>query len=182
MFRTSFHVSHVVAASLLLSAMALPALADPNSALMNAVIATSRQPSYHISMTGPGIGTAEGDVVNPGKMHMIMKEGETIIVRPDMYMKMGGKWKKIAGAGDTLDQSDAIKQMQFHHADYASQDLGMRTVGGATYHAYLVTNTKKHTKEMVFIDGSGRIGRFEQGAMVMVFSKYGEAVSIVPPM
>jgi hypothetical protein len=121
-------------------------------------------------------------VVNPGKMHMVMKQGETIIIRPDMYMKMNGSWKKIAGAGDVFDQNDAVKQMQLHQADFVSADLGMRTAGGTSYHAYEVTNTKKNTKETVFIDGSGRIGRFEMGSMVMVFSRYGEAVSIVPPM
>lgn len=174
-------VRHIAAASALLLAMSAPVLADPNSALMSAVIATSQARSYHISMSGPSI-SAESDVVNPGKMHMIMKEGETIIIRPDMYMKMGGKWKKISGAGDTLDQSDAVKQMQLHRADYSSQDLGMRTVGGTPYHAYLVTNVKKNTKETVFVDAAGRIGRFQFGDTTMTFSKYGEAVSIVAPM
>jgi hypothetical protein len=182
MLKPPARLSHVIAAGALLSAMAAPALADPNSALMNAVIATSRQPSYHITLTGPSIGTAEGDVVNPGKMHMTMKMGETIVIRPDMYMKMDGKWKKFAGAGNTPDQSDAIKQMQLHHADYTSRDLGMRTVGGISYHAYLVTNLKKKTTETVFVDGGGRIGRFEMGDTVMTFTKYGENVSIVPPM
>src|SRR5665213_522143 len=134
--KRSFHISHAVAASALLLAMSAPALADPNSALMNAVVATSQAHSYHISMSGPSM-SAEGDIVNPGKMHMLMKQGETIIIRPDMYMKMGGKWKKIAGAGDTLDQTDAVKQMQAHRADYTSQDLGMRTIGGTSDHAYL---------------------------------------------
>jgi hypothetical protein len=176
-----FYVRHLVAASALLFVMTAPVLADPNSALMNAVIATSQQHSYHISMSGPSM-TAEGDIVNPGKMHMVMKEGETIIIRPDMYMKMGGKWKKVAGAAGTMDQSDAVKQMQLHRADYTSQDLGMRTVGGTSYHAYLVTNVKKNTKETVFVDGAGRIGRFQFGDTTMTFSKYGEAVSIVAPM
>jgi hypothetical protein len=99
-----------------------------------------------------------------------------------MYMKMGGKWKKFAGAGNLPDQTDAIKQMQLHQADYTSRDLGMRTVGGTPYHAYQVTNTKKKTIETVYVDGSGRIGRFEFGDTSMTFSRYGEAVSIVPPM
>jgi hypothetical protein len=34
----------------------------------------------------------------------------------------------------------------------------------------------------MFVDDSGRIGRLEVAGMVMVFSKYGEALSIVPPM
>lgn len=179
--RQSSHVCHFIAASALLLAMSAPALADPNSALMNAVIATSQARSYHITMSGPSM-AAEGDVVNPGKMHMIMKEGETIVIRPDMYMKMGGKWKKMAGAGATLDQSDAVKQMQLHRADYTSQDLGMRTVGGTSGHAYLVTNLKKNTKETVYVDGSGRIAGFQFGDTMMTFSRYGEAVSIVAPM
>jgi hypothetical protein len=148
---------------------------------MNAVIATSQARSYHITMSGPAM-AAQGDVVNPGKMHMIMKEGETIVISPDMYMKMGGKWKKFAGAGATMDQSDAVKQMQLHRADYTSQDLGMRTIGGTSGHAYLVTNLKKNTKETVYVDGSGRIGSFQFGDTTMTFSRYGEAVSIVAPM
>jgi hypothetical protein len=174
-------IRRVIAASALLLALSAPALADPNSVLMNAVIATSQARSYHISMSSPNM-SAQGDIVNPGKMHMIMKDGETIIIRPDMYMKMGGTWKKITGAGDAMDQSDAVKQMQLHHADYTSQDLGMRTIGGASEHAYLVTNLKKNTKETVYVDSRGRIAGFQFGDMTMTFSNYGEAVSIVPPM
>jgi hypothetical protein len=174
-------IRRVIAASALLLAMPTPALADPNSALMNAVIATSQARSYHISMSSPNM-SAQGDIVNPGRMHMIMKDGETIIIRPDMYMKMGGTWKKIAGVGDTMDQSDAVKQMQLHRADYTSQDLGMRTIAGASEHAYLVTNLKKNSKETVYVDSSGRIAGFQFGDTTMTFSKYGEAVSILPPM
>jgi hypothetical protein len=175
------HVRGIIAATSLLLATSAPAFADPNSALMNAVIATSQARSYHISMSSPNM-SAQGDIVNPGKMHMVMKDGETIIIRPDMYMKMGGKWKKITGVGDTMDQSDAVKQMQLHRADYTSQDLGMRTIGGAPEHAYLVTNLKKNSKETVYVDGSGRIAGFQFGDTTMTFSKYGEAVSIVAPM
>jgi hypothetical protein len=158
------------------------ALADPSPALVAAVIATTNQPSYHLTITSPRAGTTEADMVKPDKMHVIMKDGESIVIGSTMYMKMGGKWTKMSAAGMWSDPTAAVKLLQTHHADYTSVDLGMRTAGGVPYHAYSVTDTKKHTTETVYIDGAGRLGRVEARGTVIVFSKYGETVSIQAPM
>jgi hypothetical protein len=166
----------------LVATATVPVLADPSSDVMNAVIATTNARSYHILLTSPGIGVSEGDIVKPSKMRMVTKNTESIVIGSTMYLKISGKWKKMNATGFSLDPSDEVKKMQAHRADYTASDLGMRTVGGVPYHAYLVTDNKKHTKETVFIDAGGRLGRVETSGITMTFSKYGENVSIVPPM
>lgn len=158
------------------------ALADPSPVLIGAVAATMNQPSYHVSIRSPRGGTNEADMVKPDKMHVYMKDGESIVIGSTMYMKMGGKWTKMNVPGLWSDPTSAVKMLQTNHADYSSVDLGMRNVGGVPYHAYTVTNSKKHTTETVYLDSAGRLGRIEERGIVMVFSKYGETVSIQPPM
>jgi hypothetical protein len=158
------------------------ALADPSPAIIAALAATMNQPSYHVAITSPRGGTTEADMMKPNKMHLYMKDGEGIVIGSTMYMKMGGKWTKTNVPGLWSDPTDAVKTMQTNHADYASVDLGMSTVGGVPYHAYRVTNSKKHTTETIYVDSAGRLGRIEARGIVIVFSKYGEAISIQPPM
>ena len=141
------------------------------------------QPSYHMSVTSPRGGNIEADMVKPDKMRVITNGMESIVVGSTMYMKMGGKWTKMNVPGIWSSPIDAVKQLQSRHADYTSVDLGMRVVGGVPYHAYRVTDAKKHTSETVFVDSAGRLGRVEaSGGTVVTFSKYGETVSIQPPM
>jgi hypothetical protein len=173
---------HPAALAALVAMAMAPASADPSSDLMNAVVATMNASSYHITMTSPGTGVSEGDIVKPGKMHMITKGAESIVIGTTMYIKISGKWKKIDGSGFSMDPSAEIKKMQAHRSDYTASDLGMRPVGGVPYHAYLVTNNKKHTKETIYVDSAGRLARVETSGITMTFSKYGENVAIVPPM
>jgi hypothetical protein len=180
MRRSPFLMLPLVAAGGLV-AMASAAFADP-SPVANAVIATSKATSYHLSMTNPRTGPSEGDFVSPDKVHMVSKRGESILIGSTMYLKINGKWTKVNAPGVSSSPVEVMKQMQAHGADYTSSDLGMRTVDGVAYHAYAVTNTKKHTTETVFVDAAGRLGRVETGGSTMTFSKYAEAISIQPPI
>lgn len=158
------------------------ALADPSPAVIAAVSATANQPSYHLTITSPRMGTIESDVVKPDKEHAIWKSGETIVIGSTMYMKMGGSWKKMNVPGLWSSPVDVVKQIQAQGGNYTSSDLGMRIIGGVPYHAYRVTDTKKHFDDVIFVDAAGRLGRIEAHGDVMVFSKYGETVSIRAPM
>jgi hypothetical protein len=180
--RSLILMMHFAAAAGLVTLATAPVLADPSSDVINATIATTKAPSYHLTMTSPGTGTSEGDFVNPNKMHMVTKDVESIVIGSTMYLKIAGKWKKMDAPGLWSDPADVVKKMQAHRADFSSSDLGMRTVGGVPYHAYLVTDNKKHTKETIYVDSAGRLGRVETSGITMTFSKYGENVSIVPPM
>jgi hypothetical protein len=157
----------------------VPASADVAPALVNAIVVMSKLPSYHMSMTTSD-GVAETDVSNPGKMHTVMKSGEMVIIGPTMYMKMRGKWTKFASAsGD----SDVLARYHKFASNYSSQDLGMRTVAGGTFHAYAIHDTRHPTvKNTIYLDGLGRIARIDIDASVVTFSRFGEPVSIQPPM
>jgi len=172
---------HLAAAAGFIAMATGSALADPSSDLVNASIATTKAPSYHVSVTTSGT-TIESDVVNPNKAHAIAKDMEMIVIGSAMYVKMDGKWKKMNVPGLWSDPTDVAKKMQLHRTDFTASDLGMRTVGGVPYHAYALTDTKKHSKQTVYVDAAGRFGRVETDGIVMIFSKYGENVSIVAPM
>jgi len=182
MRRQMFLTSRLAAAVGLLCMTMTSALADPSSAVVNAYIATSRAPSYHVSSTNPRTGGSEVDVVNPGKLHMVMSVGESILIGSTMYLKIGGIWRTMDGRGFSTDPDAELRQMRFHPADFTTTDFGVRVVAGVPYHGYLVTDTKTHTTEKVFIDAAGRLARTEQGGLTKTFTKYGEAVSIQPPM
>ena len=155
---------------------------DGSVAIIAALAVTMNQSSYHLTMTTPGSDTVETDFVKPDKMHIVMKGVESIVIGSTMYVKMSGKWQKMDAKGLWSNPADAVKLMQTAHADYTSVDLGMSTAGGVPYHAYRVTDTKRHTSETIFIDAAGRLGRMEVRGSVITFSKYGEAFSIQPPM
>jgi hypothetical protein len=66
----------VAAAAGVVAVATAPALADPSSAVIAAAVATSKAPSYHLSMTNPGTGGSETDIVS--------KYGEAVSIQPPM--------------------------------------------------------------------------------------------------
>ena len=175
-------VSRLLLAGVFAASLGAPALADIPAALKNAEIKTQSLHSYHITMVSPN-STVQGDVINPGRYHMRMPEGEAIIIGDTMYMRMSvnGPWQKSTGMGTAFSQQDVLHSFAAEH-EVTVSDLGDRAVGGTHMHAYLVTNTAKHMTSTVFVDGQGRIARMEVGNMVMTLSRFGEAVSISAPM
>jgi hypothetical protein len=164
--------------------LARPASADISPALASAMANTMKQSSYHITMSSPDMGgDSSGDMQPPTKMHMIMPslKAEEILIGDTMYMKMNGKWTKSTGMAGIMDQSNALKKFQSERSSYTSTDLGMKTVAGATYHAYGLDGGKTKTHQVIYIDSHDRIARFEMGKMTMTFSNFGENVSIDPP-
>ena len=185
MRRSLFLTINSAAAAGLIGLATSPALADASPAILAAFVTTMNQPSYHMTMASKGTDTTETDFVKPDKMHILSRDVDSIVIGSTMYVKMSGKWTKMDAKGLWSDPLDGVKQMQTHHADYTSADLGTLTAGGVSYHAYRMMDTKKHLSQTVFIDAAGRIGRIEISGIsviVITFSKYGEAFSIVPPM
>lgn len=162
-----------------LVAFAMPALAGDD--LANAAINTTKQSSYHVSIT-TAQGTQEGDVVNPGRMRMVSKGIETIIIGQTAYLKIGGSWRKMDAGGMGSTQMDVAQAIAKYRGDYTSTDLGTKIVDGAPMHAYLVNNAKTHRTEKIYVDGSGRMARVESGPLVIRFTKFNERVTITAPM
>jgi hypothetical protein len=134
-------------------------------------------------MSGGPTGEASGDFMT-GKMRMVLptENMEMVVVPPYMYTKMDGKWQKSTGGAEIMQQSNALAKYQGRQPYLSSTDLGMRTVGGVSYHAYAVFDSKNNTHQTLFIDRSNRIARIEFSGSVFTMSNFGESVSIVAPM
>lgn len=158
------------------------AQADAPGALEQAMLNTLKQPSYHMTMVTPASGTIEGDVVNPGRTHVVMKNAEMIVIDQTTYMKLNGTWRKFPGLDLMKAQANPLQSLAASKGKYTVDDLGPKTVDGAVLHGYRTTNLAKKTTATLFVDGSGRIVRIESGAAVIKMSKFGEAVTIVAPM
>jgi hypothetical protein len=158
----------------------MPALAGSDD-LFNAALNTSKQSSYHITITTPH-GTMEGDIVNPDRMHMFSKDSETIMIGPTAYLKIGGAWRKMNFGSMGSMQADEAKAIAQHRGDYVATDLGTRIVDGAPMHAYRATDTKTHRVDTIYVDGSGRMARVESSGTVVRFTKFNEPVTIKAPM
>jgi hypothetical protein len=170
-----------LSAALGFAAFAAPAMAGPSDALMSAAQNTTKQSSYHISITTPQ-GTEEGDIVNPDRMRVVGNGVETIIIGQTAYLKIKGAWRKMNTGGMGSIQMDMAKSIAKYHSDYTATDLGMRVVGGTPLHAYSVVNAKTHRTETVYIDRSNRMARVESGPLVIRFTKFNVPVTITAPM
>ena len=180
-----FPIVGLLAALVLTAATSTPASADISPALVSALVNTNNQSSYHITLAVKSMGgTSQGDIVKPDKMRMTMPTGASVVIGSVMYLEMNGKWQKMAGGGDWFAKMNAAKMMNLHRGDYASKDLGMRTISGGAgiYHAYQLTDTKKNLSQTIYIDSSNRIARMEMPDMVITFSNFGEHVNIHAPM
>ena len=188
--------ARVLAALLLVAGAA--GLALPVSAgqlppvLINAGLITEKAGAYHIEMTSTFGGktmTSSGDMElsTPMKMRMTTntEQGvmQMIVLAPDSYMKMGNApWKKYPGNPSDYSQMDIKNFLNKDKDDYTSTDLGMQLKDGQMLHAYKITNQTKKSTQTVFIDSAGRLARMEVGPMTMTLSKFGEPLSIQPPL
>jgi hypothetical protein len=177
-----FSIPGGLLATILFTAVcAQPVRADAPSILENAVLTTLKQPSYHMTMVTPAR-TIEADVVNPGRMHMVTTNMEMIVIDRTMYMKQNGTWRRFPGVDIMKAQQNPLQALAAAKGQYTVDDLGPRAIGGAALHAYRVTNLKTKSIVSVFVDGSGRIVRYEIGPEVIQMSKFGEPIRIVAPM
>ena len=158
------------------------ALADGASALAQAAITSYKQTSYHTTFTAKSGAVIEGDIVNPDRSRVVGNGMEMITVGGSMYMKHNGAWSKIPGVDPMKLQRDPLKAFADAKGKFAVVDLGPKVVGGASLHAYQVTNLATRAVTSVYVDTAGRISRIESATGVTTISKFGEAVSIEAPM
>ena len=165
----------------LICSAAAAAFADAQSDLTRAIAATEAVRSYHMTMTGRRM-QFQGDVIPPSTMHVTMSGMEIINVNGKMYMRQGSAaWQMLAGGGGFTD-SDVLQMMKTHRSDFHATDIGMKSVGGQTLHAYRVENSKTGKPETVYLDGSGRIVRVEAPSVTVQFSNFGAPVHIAAPI
>jgi sRNA-binding regulator protein Hfq len=179
----SFSISVGLLATIAFTAMsALPARADAGGDLENALLNTFKQPSYHMRMNMVNGNVIDGDVVTPDRMHIVMKSGEMIAIGQTTYFKLNGAWQKLPGVNPMLTRADLLHTLQASKGKYSVADLGMKVVDGVPLHAYRTTDLANKKTTMIYVDGRQRIVRIDTGADIMRFTRFGENVSITPPM
>lgn len=174
--------TRLIATVALIAACAIAARADAPGTLKKALQTTMKQTSYHMTMISPTNGTTEADVVNPGRMHTVMKGMEMIVIDHTMYMKQGGAWRTFPGVDIMKTQSNPLQNLAANDGNFTVDDMGPMTIEGAALHAYRTTNVKTKNAATIYVDRSLRIVRIETGQVVLKMSKFGEPVTIVAPM
>ncbi len=172
----------------LLAIVVRPALADPQSDIVNAVLAFGKLTSYHVTVTARGH-EIDGDVVNPGKMHVTAGPAEIIVIGKTSYVKVGSSWHEftIPGMDRMFAPLTYAQNLGTHRADIVVTDLGEKTVDGTLLHAYSVRTSADDKPATVYVDASGTMRRVEVsstegGLAVVTFSNFNAPVTIAPPI
>lgn len=177
-------MKHVLATLALLAFAAAPALADPKSDVMAAMVQFSKATSYHMSVAGKGR-TMEADFVMPGKMHMTSAQFEAIKIDTTMWVKMGGKWQQfnMPGMDQMMGSVNASIAAAHPNDKTVVTDLGMKSPigGGPPLHAYSVSSEAGKSPSTLFVDG-GRLVEIDSADGTSArFSKFNDPVDISPP-
>ncbi len=181
-------VKRLLAVLALVCATNATALADPTNDIKNAFLNLAGATSYHIDASADGH-AMQGDFVKPGKLHMTFGPMEMIEIDKTTYVKMQGTWRQFTFPGlDRLTQPFALAQRYATKAttDISVTDLGMKTVAGATLHAYLVKDTADNRTSTMYIDANSMPARIEvdgeHGPQVITFSNINGPITIVAPI
>ena len=177
-------MKRLLCALALVAFAAAPALADPKSDLVAAMLQFSKVSSYHIMATGKGR-SMEADFALPGKMHVYAGPMEMIKIDSTMWMKMNGKWQQFNFPGAdqmTAAFNNAIATTHTAPDDLTVTDLGMKSPDGTPLHAYSVNNKAGKSPSTIYLDASGMLVRVEtEDGSVVTFSKFNAIPPIVPP-
>jgi hypothetical protein len=165
---------------------AAPALADPKSDLMGAMIGLQKAGTYHITFSGKNNQTMNGDFALPAKMHIYSPQMEMIKIDQTVWIKVGGQWRQMNIPGVeqmTANVTGAVEMAKSQPDDLVVTDLGMKTPlsGGPPLHAYSMTNKAGKSPATVFIDGGVLKEVDNTDGSSVVFSKIGVPVDISPP-
>ena len=176
----------------LIAATAAPAFADAAAdAVKHNLLAFTKLTSYHMAVDTKGK-TIDVDMVNPNKMHVTIGSIEAIMLDDAMYVKPRGSWMKIPSAASGMAGAafmgvvDRAKET-VNQENFAATDLGMKTVGGASLHAYLVKNKDASKPATMYFDAAGMLARIEidgdkGGTTAIVYSKYNAPMKIEAPI
>jgi len=164
------------------------ALATPTDDVVNAFTKMGTASSYHMAIQSAQ-GSMDIDMVPPDKMHMMGAHVEMIRIGGATYVKVNGNWMKLPAAMPQMQQQmGAVSYVQSvgNNAKQAKvEDLGSRSLDGATYHAYKVTGQDAKPATL-YVDGSGYPARVdvveEKGTSTVRFSKYNAPMTIAAPI
>jgi hypothetical protein len=138
-----------------------PAYASPTDDVHAAAVRFAALSSYQMSF-GTGATSGTMDVVNPDSMHMHVGSTEMIRLGSTTYTKVGSRgWIKLAAMPGTSPGTiaDQVRSMSRDASNVTVTDLGMKSVGGETLHAYRLTQKKNGTQSTMYVGGDGLIHR-----------------------
>ncbi len=179
-------VNRIIALLALVALTTAPALADPKSDVTTALVGLSHATSFHFNVVSHGR-TVDGDVVNPGKLHLVTSPVELIVIDGTTYVKIHDAWHKFTIPG-TDRMTGAISYAQDFaktHGDLNVTDLGTKLVDGTSLHAYAVKSSGSTKPVTVYLDGSGTLVRMDTGdndPSAITFSNFNAPVTIVAPI
>jgi hypothetical protein len=179
------HMKRVLCALALVAFGAAPALADPKSDVLAAMIGFAKASSYHISVIGKS-GAIEGDMALPAKMHIMSPQFEMIKIDSTTWVKVSGGWRQFNMPGMeqmTAGLNEAIATARGKEDDLVVTDLGMKLPGGGgrPLHAYSVTNKAGKSPSTVFLDRGTLVEVDGSDGTAVKFSKFNAPVEISPP-
>ncbi len=175
----------------LVAATATTARADATGDLKNAMINLSKASAFHVTASIQGH-TVEGDIVKPNKMHVTAGPMEMIVIDKTTYIKMQGTWHQFPMPG-----ADRMTAPLAYAQDFAEKartnpninvsDLGMKTVDGTAYHAYLVKDSDgSGSATTVYVDANGYPARMDvtdtRGTQTVTFSNFNGPITIDAPI
>jgi hypothetical protein len=164
---------------------ASPALADPKSDVMAAMMGFAKATTYHVSVISK-LGSIQGDMALPSKMHFSMPQFEMIKIDATTWVKVGGQWRQFQMPGMeqvTAGITGAVETARGKADDMVVTDLGMKTpaAGGGPLHAYSITNKAGKSPSTVFLDGGTLTEVDAADGTAVKFSKFNVPVDISPP-
>lgn len=170
---------------------AAAALATPSDDVVNAFTEMASASSYHMAIQSAQGQTMDIDMVPPDKMHMLMGGGKAEMIRAAgaTYVKVNGNWMKLPMGMPQMDQQmGAVSYVQSvgrNPKQARVDDLGSKSVDGATYHAYKVT-PQDGKPATLYVDGSGYPARIDvsegKGTSIVRFSKFNAPLTIDAPI
>ncbi|HEY0393171.1 MAG TPA: hypothetical protein VGD01_01625 [Candidatus Elarobacter sp.] len=167
-----------------LTLVAAPADASATDDVRAAMLKFAALRSYEMTF-GSGARTATADFVNPDSMHMSSQGMELIHIGTTTYMKMGGKWQKLPSSrGETpMGMADRVRKMASKANGVTATDLGMKSVGGETLHAYKMTQSDG-TTGTCYIGRDGLPHRLQGKSAdeTVVISKFNAVAPIHAPL
>jgi hypothetical protein len=168
----------------LLMLTAVPVSASPTDDVRNAMLKFVGLNSYEMSF-GSGARAGTLDFVRPDSMHMTMGGMEMVHVGSTTYMKMGGKWQKFTSSrreSGPTEMADRINKMMREANGLTATDLGMKSIGGETLHAYKMRQ-KDGTTGIVYVGHDGLPHRLQgNNAEMITISRFNAVPPIRPPM
>lgn len=163
---------------------AAPANANPTDDVRSAMLRFAGLSSYEMSF-GSGAKSGTVDFVKPNSMRMSARGMEMINVGSTTYMRMGGKWQKFPSAKGSgpLDMADRVRAMARETNGVSATDLGMKSVGGETLHAYKMTQ-KDGTTGVIYIGRDGLPHRMQgkDADQSITISKFNQIAPIRAPI